>query len=314
MISDSIRFWFYLVFLIPSILCSLFVLYCFLFDRTLRQALNNHVIIVLLFLGLISEITNYPWMLHYYRKERIWNRSNIFCDIWSFLDWGTFILQSFLVAWATIERHILIFHDRWVLTKTKRFFVHYLPLLFVLLYCIIWYMVMFLFPPCENLFDTTDAGCAFPCLYTIYPLFMWEVMVHEIFPIVIIVVFSIALLVRVLWRRHRIHQPIQWRKYRKMSVQLLSISLLYIIFSLPYMLMNMISMCTIHTDIFIAILDYTLFLSYFIFFLFPFVCLLSLSEIRTKVKKFFCLRRQRRCIGPQILAIRAPRNNCILVQ
>jgi hypothetical protein len=314
MISNSIRFWFYLVFLIPSILCSLFLLYCFLFDRTLLQALNNHVIIVLLFLGLSSEITNYPWMLYYFRKERIWNRSNIFCDIWSFLDWGTFILQSFLVAWATIERHILIFHDRWVLTKTKRFFVHYLPLLFVLLYCIIWYTVMFLFPPCENLFDTTDAGCAFPCLYTIYPLFMWEVMVHEIFPIVIIVVFSIALVVRVLWQRHRMHQPIQWRKYRKMSVQLLSISLIYVIFSLPYMLVNMMLLSGIQNAIFTAIFDCTQFLSYFVFFLFPFVCVVSLSELRTKMQKFLYLRRPTRSIGPEILAMRALRNNRILVQ
>jgi hypothetical protein len=313
MIPNSVRFWFYLIFLIPSILCSLFVLYHFLFDRTLRQALNNHVIIVLLFLGLISEVTNYPWMLHFFRNEGTWDRSFIFCEIWSFLDWGTFILQSFLVAWATIERHILIFHDRWVSTKTKRFFVHYLPLIFLLLYCVIWYIVIYFFPPCENLFDITQVACAFPCLHTIYAFAMWEVIVHEIFPILIIVVFSIALLVRVLWQRHRMHQPIQWRKYRKMSVQLLSISLIYFIFSLPYMLMNMMLLSGIHNDIFTTIFDCTAFLSYFVFFLFPFVCVLSLTELRTKMQKFFCLRRPTRSIGPEILAMRTARNNRILV-
>jgi hypothetical protein len=314
MISNSIRFWFYLIFLIPSILCSLFIVYHFLLNRTLRQALNNHVIIVLLFLSLISELTNYPWMLHFFRNGGIWERSFIFCSIWSFVDWSTFILQTFLVAWATIERHILIFHDSWLSTKTKRFFVHYLPLIFLPLYCLIWYIVIFLFPPCENFFDMTQTVCAFPCLYTIYALTMWEIIVHEIFPVLIIVVFSIALLVRVLWQRHRIRQPIQWRKYRKMSFQLLSISLIYLIFSLPYMLMNMISLSGIRNEIFTAIFDYALFLTYFVFFLFPFVCVLSLSELRTKVPEFFHLRRQTRRTGPEILAMKTPQNNHILVQ
>jgi len=314
MISNSIRFWFYLIFLIPSILCSLFILYHFLFDRTLRQALNNHVIIVLLFLSLISEVTNYPWMLYFFRNEGIWERSFMFCNIWAFMDWSTFILQTFLVAWATIERHILIFHDRWVSTKTKRFFVHYFPLIFLPLYCFIWYIVIYFFPPCDNLFDMTQAVCAFPYLYTIYALTMWEVIVHEIVPILIIVVFSIALLVRVLWQRHRIRQPIQWRKYRKMSFQLLSISLIYSIFSLPYMLMNMMILSGIQNEIFTAIFDYTQFLTYFVFFLFPFVCVLSLSELRTKVQKFFYLHRQTGRIGPEILAMKTPQNNRLILQ
>ena len=47
-IPISVRFWIYLIADILSVLCSLFVLYYLLFDRTLRQALNNHVIIVLI--------------------------------------------------------------------------------------------------------------------------------------------------------------------------------------------------------------------------------------------------------------------------
>jgi hypothetical protein len=143
---------------------------------------------------------------------------------------------------------------------------------------------------------------------------MWEVIVHEIVPILIIVVFSIALLVRVLWQRHRIRQPIQWRKYRKMSFQLLSISLIYSIFSLPYMLMNMMILAGIQNEIFTAIFDYTQFLTYFVFFLFPFVCVLSLSELRTKVQKFFYLQRQTRRTGPEILAMKTPQNNRIILQ
>jgi hypothetical protein len=143
---------------------------------------------------------------------------------------------------------------------------------------------------------------------------MWETIVHEIFPVVIIVVFSIALLVRVLWQRHRIRQPIQWRKYRKMAIQLLSISLLYFIFYLPYMLMNTMSLAGGQNGIFAAVFDCTIFLSYFVFFLFPFVCVLSVSELRTKMQKFFCLQRQTRRVGPEILTMKTLGNNRTLVK
>ena len=35
-------------------------------------------------------------------------------------------LQVTLFAWASIERHILIFHDQWVSTQSRRLFVHYI--------------------------------------------------------------------------------------------------------------------------------------------------------------------------------------------
>ena len=88
LISPVIKFWLYLIFLIPSIICTLFVLYHLLSVRNLRRALNNHVIIGLLILGLGSEVTVYPWMLYYYTVGNTWKRSFLFCQIWAFIDWA----------------------------------------------------------------------------------------------------------------------------------------------------------------------------------------------------------------------------------
>jgi hypothetical protein len=63
MISNTVKFWSYLTILIPSIVCSLFAIYHLLSDRTLRRSLNNHVIIVLLIIGLVPQVTDYPWLL-----------------------------------------------------------------------------------------------------------------------------------------------------------------------------------------------------------------------------------------------------------
>lgn len=126
LILPIIKFWLYFIFLLPSIICTLFVLYYLLFDRTLRRALNNHVIILLLLTVLFCEVTMYPWMLYYYYHTDTWQRSFIFCSIWGYIDWAFYLMQIALFAWASIERHILIFHDSLVATRKKvSFFIIY---------------------------------------------------------------------------------------------------------------------------------------------------------------------------------------------
>jgi hypothetical protein len=198
---------------------------------------------------LISEVTIYPWMLYFYRYNGVWERSPIFCQIWGFLDWGIYITQTILFAWATTERHILIFHDKWVSTREKRFFMHYLPPILILLYCLIFYVIVYFLPVCENIFNNSIMLCVKPCIFYDYIFSMWEMIVHQIIPAVIIIVFSIALFVRVLWQKHRIHQPVQWRKHRKMIIQVLSISVLYLFFFFPYAIYIIILTCGVSNSI-----------------------------------------------------------------
>jgi hypothetical protein len=61
---------------------------------------------------LICEVTDYPWLLYHYHHVGMWERSFTFCQIWGFIDWGLYITQTVIFAWATTERHILIFHDK----------------------------------------------------------------------------------------------------------------------------------------------------------------------------------------------------------
>jgi hypothetical protein len=300
MIPIIIKFWSYLIFLIPSIICSLFILYYLLVRRTPRHALNNHVIILLLLLGLICEVTNYPWMLYYYYYDGVWERSPMFCTIWAFLDWAIYATQTMLFAWATIERHFLIFHDQWLSTRKKRFFIHYLPPIVLLLYCLVFYIIVDFFPPCENIQFDVDMICVYFCLYGTYQLYMWQTIVHQILPNLVIVLFSIALAVRILWQKHRMHQPIYWRRHRKMTVQLLSISFLYLIFSFPFILVTVMYLCGLLYSVYGDFLPYADFSSYFILLLFPFVCVLSLPELRAKIKNIFRFRRHARALGSAV--------------
>jgi len=137
-----LRFWLLLIFVIPSITCSLFVLYHLLFDQTLRRALNNHTIIVLLILALVFQLIDVPWYLDFIRRGIVWPQTPARCLVWWLVDLGFYNTASIILAWASIERHILVFHDQWVSTRKKRFFVHYLPLIILLLYATIYYTVL----------------------------------------------------------------------------------------------------------------------------------------------------------------------------
>jgi hypothetical protein len=314
MISNAVRFWSYLIFLIPSIVCSLFVLYHLLFDRTLRHALNNHVIALVLIVVLICEVTDYPWLLHYYLYDGMWERSFTFCQIWGFIDWGLYIIQTVLFAWATFERHILIFHDRWLSTKKKRFFLHYLPPILLLLYCLIIYVIVYFFPPCQNALDYFYVTCFDACLFDAGFFSIYDTVVDEVLPVFLIVIFSIALLVRVLWQKYRIRQPIEWRKQRKMTIQLLSISFLYFVCLFPFTLVDFMLVCGFPVENIVNFREYALFLHFFMTLFFPFICILSLSELRKKFINTLYLRRQTRRTGPTPLPMRVPVNNNINVQ
>ena len=105
------RFWLYLISNILSILCCLFVLFHFLFDRTLRHGLHNHVFIVLIVMCLIWDFTVAPSIINVYLYGVFWPQIPTFCMILKFLDSCIYTSTAKLVAWASVERHILIFHN-----------------------------------------------------------------------------------------------------------------------------------------------------------------------------------------------------------
>jgi ABC-type dipeptide/oligopeptide/nickel transport system permease component len=111
------------------------------------------------------------------------------------------------MAWASIERHILIFYPSWFGTKRKCFFFHYLPLAVCILYSIIFYTVTLVIIPCDH---TYDYGCIiryhYQCIYLISWLRLWDSIGHFMIPAFMTPILSVALFVRVLYSRYRVHR------------------------------------------------------------------------------------------------------------
>ena len=104
------RFWLFLISFLPSLIFCIIVLYHLLRDRVLRQNMNNQLIIVLLFNTLLYELLSIPIFLAYYYVGIVRPASPTLCLFWMFIDSAFFTLALTLVAWASIERYILIFH------------------------------------------------------------------------------------------------------------------------------------------------------------------------------------------------------------
>jgi hypothetical protein len=227
-IPNVVAFWLFLIFVIPSILCSIFDLYYFLVDRTLRKGLNNHVVILILVFCLFYTVTDIIWFIVYYHTGSPLSSTKSFCLIWVYIDFSVFVSISLLVGWASIERHILVFHQNFFATRTKRFFLHYLPLFMFSIYPFIYYLIVFFLLPCEIPYNYFKSRCCIGyCAFSNASVAMWDSIANNIVPIFIIIVFSFGLIVRVWYNKYRLGQRFRWKNYRKLTIQFLSISALY---------------------------------------------------------------------------------------
>jgi hypothetical protein len=244
-------------------------------------------------MGLICELTNIPWLIYRLRYNKPLIETSTFYLFAFFCDYGISTSQILLFSWATIERHILIFHDRWISTKRKRFFVHYLPIITILFYCLVYFVLITFAPFCKDSFALFIAiNVLTPCVFNNIVLGTWDILVHQVIPTLIIVIFSIALLIRVIWQKRGMNQQIQWRKHRKMTIQLLSISVLYLVCGSPFIIIAFAGHYGLSASVTTIPLQYAIVFRTYIILIFPFVCGGSLSELRKKCKRIVCWKRQ----------------------
>ncbi len=243
-LSNTFQFWSLLILGIPSLVCSLFILYQYLSDRIRRHALHNHTILIILMANIILILTDFSWMLDSLRRPgHVLLSTPAFCMIWWFLDFTLYNTQTIILAWASIERHVLIFHSKLVSTPKTKFYYHYLPPIILLIYLVCFYLGVIYFPPCNNKFEYSSIECgSHPCYLNIKYLALWDSIVHNVLPTLIIALFSLALLYRVIVQKKRIRESIQWQQHRRMSMQLLPLSAVYLFLNFPLTIIMLVQL------------------------------------------------------------------------
>ncbi|CAF1529452.1 unnamed protein product [Adineta ricciae] len=299
-ISNYIRSWLMLTPMFPSILIILFNLYHFIGNQTLRRALNNHVIILLLICSFIEQVTDVAWQSHYYRTGTALISTPIFCGIWTFSGGAFYSMIYILMAWASFERHILIFHPSWFATKTKRLFFHYFPLSGCIIWPLIFYSLSAFILPCDVAIRYDNIFCdRYICSSDQYWPGLIDSFGHYIGTAFMTIIFNIALFGRVLYSRYKVHRSVDWRKHKKIAFQLLPLSMLYLFLQLPPMTLYAAYSAGATYVTANDFYDDSLFFTYWIVQFMPLACAISLPGLKEKCKNCLLFWRRDHRINPQ---------------
>ncbi|CAF3807031.1 unnamed protein product [Rotaria sp. Silwood1] len=319
--TEVIQLWAMILVNIVSILCSFFHFYHLMSKRPLREALNNHPMIVLICTIFFIQLIDVPFYINYLRLGYVWPETSLFCIIWWNIDTVSFEITLFVIAEASLSRYILIFHEKLLSTRKKRLFFHYIPLMIFILYPIVFYLLV------ETLityaqpypYDYTQPWCDYDPAYMYNSIFhKWQLVVNQIGPTLISLISDVVLILRVIHHKHiRLRQPIVWKKHRKMTIQLLSISIFCSSFNTPILIYNLLWFFKL-----LPSMDYNYnlqtifyFVSYFSMLFLPCVMILSLPKKYWWEKwwiKFFGRQQRQRQITPMMIpkqkTIEQPKN------
>jgi hypothetical protein len=280
----------------PSLIFNCILVYYLIADRTLRRTLQYHSILALLIVSLLTNLIEVPRIIRYLHIGMVIPQTNINCLIWQWCDYLLSSILNVLMFWTSIERSLLIFHSHLYTTAKRRLFFHYLPLISIIVYMIIFYIAAIFIYSCEEQFDFSQPLCGFPCYTTQTNIALYDLIAHTCIPLCFGILIDISLVIRVICRK-RVglqQQGGQWRKYRKMIIQLLVISSLYAACQIPYAGVVFLQLYTVLPDLVTyAQIVYFYYLFWLLTLLLPFACIGCMSEVLSKVKNLM-MRRMRR--------------------
>lgn len=278
---NRIKFGVFSAFQIPSVICCLYIFFQYATRRNLHQSIHNHAIIVLLFNSFAFMVIPLSANQAYFITSHVRPASNLFCALWTWIHYSIDISNLILMAFACAERHWLVFRLNPMRNRCKRLAYHYIPISICLIYPWLFYFACIFLHPCEPVYDYTQLLCMMPCYFLTKSVANLDTFLNNWTPIFAIPLLSAALFIRFLNQKRRMRiEVFQWKRDRRMGIQLLSITLLYCLAWGP------LQVATVYTNLFTDgmappfVVDYLYSLPCFVYLLYPFVLLLSNPELR----------------------------------
>lgn len=200
----------------PSILISLGIFAHFVSRPAARKKRHQHSVFVLLLVNFIMISTDIPMSLGYYHAGGVVRAgTHAYCTWWTFYDYSLFTVSAAIMAWISIERHLLIFHEGLLggVGSWKQWSLHVAPWLV----CPTWGPLLYLFTNVSGLvfaqtwyFDTFFCGS--PCFMPTVGGAL-EVFINVLIPVLIISIADLALIILMIYRRKNLvsRRRINWR-------------------------------------------------------------------------------------------------------
>ena len=243
-----------------------------------RRRLHHHVVLALLACNFPLLTIELPITLLFSYFGHVPIESDRFCAFWVTFNYGLYTGGVYLMAFASVERYFLIFHDRFI--YRWRFLVHYLPMIVCFFYPLTFYSVVVNVYPCEHVYLYDAYVCGGDCYQFETVLGTIDYMIHIVVPLTMIVVGTLVLLVRVTHQKRAMRQANTWRKSRLMYIQLLSVSILYSVVWIPFVIISLIRLFYdpfFLQDAILLIMNYCLYICPLAS---PLIALVGLPEVR----------------------------------
>lgn len=224
-----------LILQIPAILLSLVLFTFFILHHVHLRKLQNQAMLILLIVNFSQLTLNIPLFANFLRLHRVSPATGAYCRWWLFIEFTLDTENVFLVAVISLQRHALIFHSHAMRIRFNRYVYYYTPLALAIIYPIVFYSTAVLFYPCDEQqwnFALNTCGDTTCYLSNNQPLATYDWVVNTGVPIGVLVLANVALIGRVMRQkccgRLAGQQNVSWTKQRRMTLQLLSISCLYL--------------------------------------------------------------------------------------
>jgi hypothetical protein len=147
-----------------------------------------------------------------------------------------------------------------------------------------------------------------PCFLIDPILSKYDLIVNQIIPVLIVIIFTLGLFFRFQLQKSRLRQSVEWRKQRKLIIQVLSIFIIFSGFQFPWTILELCCLFGLSLDSLGNIPNYMFFFGNHVIFLFPFVCCGTLPDIGKKLEKILCWKKQDRRIVPASIPLNNQQN------
>jgi hypothetical protein len=294
--SYSTKFTILILLEIPAVLISLAVLVHFVSSPAVRKKRHQHSIFVLLFVNFLQITIDIPMSLDYYHSGGVVRPAvDAYCTWWVSYDYSLYSMNATLMAWISIERHLLLFHEDLLGGDNtwKRLCLHCGPWIVCFTWGPLYYTITVVIElVCINSWDFEPLFCGNPC----YLNTTWggvDIFVNIFTPVLIIFIANVTLIIRVIYQQMTLvgRTRLNWRNQLIMVIQLVAISLTYLVIWLPAVIIQLVQIYFDSTFLQVQ-LETFFFLGYIGPLLVPFIGIGSIRYLSRRLKVIWLRRRQ----------------------
>ena len=239
-----VKFTIILLLQIPAIALSLLIFIFFTKHRSLRKALQNHGLIILLIVNFIELLSDIPLGLQFYLRDYVTPATPAYCTWWTFIGLTMSTTSAYLVATIAIQRHMFIFSQHLLRIRWMRVILHNFPLAVSVAYPMLFYLFAIVLYPCDgSQWDYTSRLCGFADCYLLFDKWLgtFDLSINAYTPMVIDILANTILIARIFRQKRRAQRALRWQQQRRMIVQLFCLSTLFLIGWTPSVVVQMIN-------------------------------------------------------------------------